>query len=631
MSLYSSLFTATSGLAASQRALGVVANNVANANTEGFSRKNVNLATRVLDGEGRGVTIADTTRVADQYLNAELRRQESAFGRTERLKAALDRVDASVFGEPGSTSRGLSAKLRDTVVALEGLANNPEQLASRGALVNAVADLTGQLRADHATVQEMRHDLDAEIKQSIDTINTELKALHDLNGEFARLGEKPELLDRRDALLTSLAQKLDIKTATLDNDRIAVYTVQGRALLEYIPRHLDYTAAPQVDAATAFGPVTVYTQDQLDPATGGPKPAAVGEVLVSGGVRADLTPELMADAVPDADQRIVQPLTGGRLAALFEVRDRYLPGLADQLTETGVILEYSLNKAHNNAVPHPLPQTLTGAPQTGMVTAAAGTGYLTVIDGAGIIAADIAIDVGGISTPADLEVAINAGLGGVGTATYDAAANSFTISLGTDSSGQPYRMALDAGTSAITVATPGRSLDYGFAHYLGLNNLVTRGSPAGVDLDVRADIKADPKLVANVAVDRGAGVTVGDDASKVVGGAGDTRGLRALADAVGEGVQTVDRGRIAGGTKSLSGYVNDVVAVNATEIARAGMIEGADRALVEDLRFRQGAVSGVNLDEELSKLQMYQQAYSVSARLIGITSELLDELIRMGR
>ena len=625
MSLYSSLFTATSGLAASQRALGVVANNVANANTEGFSRKNVNLETRVLDGEGRGVTVADTTRVADQYLNAELRRQESAFGRTERLKAALDRVDASVFGEPGSTSRGLSAKLRDTIGALEGLANNPGQLASREALVNAVADLTGQLRTDHATVQEMRHDLDSEIKQSIDTINTELKALHDLNGEFARLGEKPELLDRRDALLTSLAQKLDIKTATLDNDRIAVYTVQGRALLEYTPRHLDYTAASHVDAATKFGAVTVYTQDQLDPATSsGLKAGAVGEVLVSGGVRADLTPELVADAVPDADQRIVQPLTGGRLAAMFEVRDRYLPGLADQLTETGVILEYSLNKAHNNAVPHPLPQTLTGAPQTGPVTGASGTGYLTVIDGAGAVAADIAIDVSGISTPADLEAAINAGLGGLGTAAFDAATNSFTISLGTDGSGRPYRMALDAGTSAITVATPDRNLDYGFAHYLGLNNLVTRGSPTGVDLDVRADIKADPKLVANAVVDRSAG-------APLVGGAGDTRGLRALADAVGEGVRTVDRGGIAGGVKSLSGYVNDVIAVNATEIARAGMIEGADRALVEDLRFRQGAVSGVNLDEELSKLQTYQQAYSVSARLIGITSELLDELIRMGR
>ena len=626
MSLYSSLFTATSGLAASQRALGVVANNVANANTEGFSRKNVNLETRVLDGEGRGVTVADTTRVADQYLNAELRRQESAFGRTERLKAALDRVDASVFGEPGGGSRGLSTKLRDTVVALEGLANNPDQLASRSALVNAVADLTGQLRADHATVQEFRHDLDGEIKQSIDTINAELQDLHDLNGEFARLGEKPELLDRRDALLTSLAQKLDIKTATLDNDRIAVYTVRGRALLEYTPRHLDYTAAPHVDAATSFGPLTVYTQDQLDPATSsGLKAGAVGEVLVSGGVRADLTPELAADAVPDADQRIVQPLTGGRLAALFEVRDRYLPGLGDQLSETGVILEYSLNKAHNNAVPHPPPQTLTGAPQAGTVTGAFGTGYLTVIDGDGLIAADIAIDVGLNNTPADLEAAINAGLGGLGTATYDAAANSFTISLGTDGSGRPYRMALDAGDSAIAVETvPGRSLDHGFAHYLGLNNLVTRGGGAGVDLDVRADIKADPKLVANAVVDRGTGVPA-------VGGAGDTRGLRALADAVQEGVPTVARGGIAGGVKSLSGYVNDVVAVNATEIARAGMIEGADRALVEDLRFRQGAVSGVNLDEELSKLQMYQQAYSVSARLIGITSELLDELIRMGR
>ena len=60
---------------------------------------------------------------------------------------------------------------------------------------------------------------------------------------------------------------------------------------------------------------------------------------------------------------------------------------------------------------------------------------------------------------------------------------------------------------------------------------------------------------------------------------------------------------------------------------RASGVEANDRALAEDLSARRAEVSGVNLDEELSRLVLYQQAYSVSARLISITNELFDDLL----
>ena len=53
--------------------------------------------------------------------------------------------------------------------------------------------------------------------------------------------------------------------------------------------------------------------------------------------------------------------------------------------------------------------------------------------------------------------------------------------------------------------------------------------------------------------------------------------------------------------------------------------------LVEDLAFRQAAVSGVNLDEEMARLVLYQQAYSVSARVITVTEEMFDVLLGIGR
>ena len=74
-----------------------------------------------------------------------------------------------------------------------------------------------------------------------------------------------------------------------------------------------------------------------------------------------------------------------------------------------------------------------------------------------------------------------------------------------------------------------------------------------------------------------------------------------------------------------------MVALGAVDAERAKNAEASERALVENLAFRQGSVSGVSLDEELSKLVLYQQAYTVSARLVSVTHDLFDELFAMTR
>ena len=68
-------------------------------------------------------------------------------------------------------------------------------------------------------------------------------------------------------------------------------------------------------------------------------------------------------------------------------------------------------------------------------------------------------------------------------------------------------------------------------------------------------------------------------------------------------------------------------ALSAVAADRASGGEANDRALAEDLAPAAPRSSGVNLDEELSRLVLYQQAYSVSARLISITNELFDDLL----
>ena len=87
------------------------------------------------------------------------------------------------------------------------------------------------------------------------------------------------------------------------------------------------------------------------------------------------------------------------------------------------------------------------------------------------------------------------------------------------------------------------------------------------------------------------------------------------------------RGALPGGPFRLADYAAELVAVHAVAAERAGDAAASSRALAEDLAARRSAVSGVSLDEELSRLILFQEAYSVSARVLAITDQLFDELL----
>ena len=201
----------------------------------------------------------------------------------------------------------------------------------------------------------LRAQADEDIGRTVAEINAELQAIDELNGEIERLAHLgqvgPELLDRRDALIRSLAEKIDIRTFVQEDNRIAIYTAGGETLLDALPRVVAYNPAATVTHGTAFGRIAIFREDQIDPATGQPIDPTAGIQLVSSGVRASLTPELQNDATPDASQLIASRLRGGRLQGLLEARDLLLPELDDQIQELADNLRFVLNAAHNDGSP----------------------------------------------------------------------------------------------------------------------------------------------------------------------------------------------------------------------------------------------------------------------------------------
>ncbi len=626
MSLTAALASAVSGLNVAQRALAVTANNVANANTEGYSRKVVNQQALVVGNRGAGVEATEVTRLTDQFLTEQIRRQSSVAGRSEMIQRYQDLLQ-DAFGAPGD-NHDLALQIGDLQVALDGLAASPETSALALQVVQAAGDLGHSLGSLADQVQVLRGDADQAIGRTVDEINADLQGIYELNVEIKRqanTGEvNPELLDRRDTLVNSLASKIDIRTSLQDGDGLAIYTAGGEALLDSTPRVVAYSPAAVVAHDTPFERIAIFRENQIDPATGAPIDPTTGVQLVSSGLRATLNAELQNDAVPDASQLITSRITGGQLAGLLETRDSILPALDDQIQELADGLRFALNAAHNDGSPVPPPSQLTGSRTDLSDFAGAvrgGTATIAVIDrvdGSTLLA--FQVDVGAAADENALVAQINSDLGAFGSAAIGADGN-LEVTLADSAQG----LAIAEGDSSVTFAdAAGRDRDYGFAHYFGLNDLLVQDGARASDLAVRADIRADPSLLGTARLDVQASPLVA-----TLGGAGDNRGVQALADALSSAQPVIARGGLPAKSVSLATYAGDIIAHSATLALSAGQAASRDHAMADELNFRAASVSGVNLDEEMARLVQLQQAYSAAARIITVTNDLFGELLGM--
>ncbi len=607
MSLTVTLSAALTGLGAAKRNLDLIANNIANVNTEGFSRKQLAQETLVLAGEGRGVRAEDIARSVDAYLNRELRTQKGERARDQWLVRYLERIQSELFGAPGEPERGLSKKLANLGQALQTFAADPSKLAAREELVGTLDDLLTDLTRAGARVQELRQEADRRIAALVEDVNRIIRSLDELNAEFLVGRGTAELEDARDRLLAELAELVEISVVPQDKGTIAVYARGGVPLLEYSPRVLIYDPVPVVAPDTVFDAIEVYDRSQIDPDTGRPRPGEKGMELVSGG------------AQPDT------PLTSGELVGLLRVRDRRLPELQGQIDEFAELLRFALNRAHNAASPVPPPAALTGTRTDAAAdfdaAVRSGTAYVGIVDlTSGEVVELIAVDLDTLADASALAAALDAALSAPpygGGASWSADGR-LQLQVGPG-----YGIALNEGTSAVRwTDSEGRERTYGLAHFFGLNDLVVIDSEG--ELAVRSEIRTQLTGLSAALLEVDA-----SGSAATLGGIVDNRGAQRLLTALEDTVPTQARGGIPAREVGAVDYLADLIAFQAGELDRLRDALAADEALLAELERQRSAVSGVNLDEELARLVVYQQAYAASARVIRTTEELFDELMRM--
>jgi flagellar hook-associated protein 1 FlgK len=298
-------------LFANQRALAVTSHNIANVNTPGYTRQEAVLETTApVDSAagqvGTGVRVAEIRRIFDQFIQDQLAEEQSNLGRLDVEKGALARVEA-VFNDSQGT--GLSQSLSEFFSALHDLANHPQGLSDRVALLERARSLTGQFVMADRQLQQIREDLDSEVRGVVSEVNTIATQIADLNGQI-RLAEisgqhANDLRDERDRLLSELAEKIDIHTVENDSGELSVFVGGGKLLVESQAYAL--RAMPDADNS--------------------------GFVNV-------------AFDVGNGTTDITSSLRNGRLKGLIDLRDTLLPGYINELDQLAAAIVNEVNQQH---------------------------------------------------------------------------------------------------------------------------------------------------------------------------------------------------------------------------------------------------------------------------------------------
>jgi flagellar hook-associated protein 1 len=237
------LNTALSGLNITKAQIDLVSRNVANANTDGYTRKT---ATQTTSAIGQ-VALGNVLRNVSEPLNQALRdatSDASAAGVTVDL---LSRVE-TVLGSPDANS-SLSGMIGKLQSAFQDLSANPEQPSGYGAVVNAADGVARAFRTLYSTAEAVRGDADLQLDQGVNDFNQALDQIKALNNQIIShvgVSDTSDLQDQRDQLLSKLAQFGDV-TVIRRNDAVAVYTPNGVPLLdgEVFPVSRDATGALQ--------------------------------------------------------------------------------------------------------------------------------------------------------------------------------------------------------------------------------------------------------------------------------------------------------------------------------------------------------------------------------------------------
>ncbi|MFH0730479.1 MAG: flagellar hook-associated protein FlgK [Pseudomonadota bacterium] len=230
------LNTAKQALAAQQIGLNVTGHNIANVNTPAFSRQSTVQSTQLPANFaglnlGTGVSVDAVIRSSDELLENRLMDQQSTLARYEEAQSYMSILE-NLFNENSETS--LSSRLSAFWNGWSELSNMPAGVSERLGVYDAGEQMAEQFQSLSENMRQIQIDLDQEILAGVDTINTLTEQIAALNLDIigsSVTGNPNDQLDKRNALVTQLAELIDLQAYEQPNGSLTVATGTGHVLV----------------------------------------------------------------------------------------------------------------------------------------------------------------------------------------------------------------------------------------------------------------------------------------------------------------------------------------------------------------------------------------------------------------
>lgn len=301
----STLSLAKGALLTHQGAMGTASDNVANVNTEGFSRRRARMtpSPTITTTEGRfgqGVYIDGIEALRDQFVERQVR---DALGDSGWFDAGNQQLMITEEIVSDLSENGLGGALDNFWNAWHELAADPSSMGARNNLRERADALTNHFNRTDEKITDQIQRIDDNIKAKVNRLNAVTRQLADLNVEIGRAQQAADLEDRRGLLIDELSTLADVEYRLEENGAVVVY-LDGKALVMH---------------------------------------DNVNEVETSGGNGGN--PVYLT--IPSVSDERVE-VNGGEIGALINVRDGEIATLREKLDEIASTLAGQVNEVHRD-------------------------------------------------------------------------------------------------------------------------------------------------------------------------------------------------------------------------------------------------------------------------------------------
>ncbi|MBT4838337.1 MAG: flagellar hook-associated protein FlgK [Methylococcales bacterium] len=632
-----------SGLLAAQRALATTSHNIANVNTEGYSRQEVSYTARIgvatgSGAQGNGVDVASVERKFDDFLELSVRNNTSKYEKENAYFTKASLVSDQLAGE----NQGLSPVLQRFFDSVDGVANDPSSIPARTVLLaesNSLVERFNDLDDNFTSIQT---EVNGKYKDIVTDINSLATNIGKINTVIASSGDNAsgDMLDQRDSLIRTLSEYVDVTVLETNDSQSNIYVGNGQPLVN-------------------GGSVSTFTSQVADE---DPAKLSISLTTSSGN----------SIAIDDN-------LTGGILGGLKDFESEVLDVAKNSLGRIASGLSESFNDQHKlgldlngtagvNFFSAPTGNVFSKTGNTGgsaSITIATATDlsisdYTLTFNGANSYTlkklsddTTTAIDTGGVSpfTTAEIDgftLDITSGAvagdsflvkptyssgGNIGlnltNVSQVAAAGPIKTGTASDANGR----LTNTGTGEITSATVTSVANLPLAA-----DIVMTFDSAANTLTLVPDPNADGPLSYTPATESGGkSFTILGGVTFTVSGTpadGDSFDVGNNTNAKGDNLNTLSMSKLRttslfdGSSTTYQEAYSDIVSTVGGLTQQSKSDSAAQLSILDNAQVKRDELSGVNLDEEAANLLKFQQAYQANARAVSIADSLFQTLLQ---